>query len=513
MKHVFLGVAVGFAILAVAATATLDHPPNDGITHMRWATDANPARNVQTGLFDDMYLPLRADVAVDPGLGGDQTKLIVQCATGTGPDIVDVYSKEQMMSLVEAGILLDVTPYAAAMGFSPDRTYPALDHGITVDGRQYRFPCNVWANCMVYNKAVLDDHNCPYPEDGWTWEDFVELGKRFEANGSKSGEDHIYFANLNKLWLYGDMLFNAGGRYFTEDGLASEFDSDESIEAMQLYYDLMYKYHVVPTAAELNSMTAQGGWGSGALTLFSTGKAAMMEIGRWYIIQVPNYPQIAGVLGAVRLPRVGDNPPTGLSDARAAGINLRGPHMPREGDSPERIAELTIPIEDVRVGDGPLPEGTPDRVPRPLLFLQYLASEEYSECIVNDGDSLPPNPKLASDGEALVNQTIPDPAFHQPFVDAIRDAKPIDTSPFIDALVVQRWLTEAVDGVENQVKRDGVEVGPEQTMRNLAHEIRQTIRRNLERRPDLQRKYEEVTGKPYTPDWWRDHPAYQRGGE
>ena len=29
------------------------------------------------------------------------------------------------------------------------------------------------------------------------------------------------------------------------------------------------------------------------------------------------------------------------------------------------------------------------------------------------------------------------------------------------------------------------------------------IRINLERRPDLQRKYQQITARPYAPDWWR----------
>lgn len=38
-------------------------------------------------------------------------------------------------------------------------------------------------------------------------------------------------------------------------------------------------------------------------------------------------------------------------------------------------------------------------------------------------------------------------------------------------------------------------------MRSLAKEVNETIRLNLERCPDLQKKYERVTGKKYRPDW------------
>ena len=38
-------------------------------------------------------------------------------------------------------------------------------------------------------------------------------------------------------------------------------------------------------------------------------------------------------------------------------------------------------------------------------------------------------------------------------------------------------------------------------MKSLAKEINRQIRINLERRPDLRRRFTKVTGLDYTPDW------------
>ncbi len=219
---------------------------------------------------------------------------------------------------------------------------------------------------------------------------------------------------------------------------------------------------VIPTAAESATLSSQGGWGSAGINWFSTGRAAMIFIGRWYIVQTPQYPNLKGNLGAVLLPRVGNRPSCGVTDTRAAGINVKSLHW-REA----------------------------------LHFLQYLASPDYGRVIVNDGDALPPNPDLARTGQDLVNAAVPDPAFHQPFIEAVKRARPLDVSPFIDMSIVARWLKEAIEKVENRIEP------PDQAMHSLADQINRLIRQNLERRPDLQRKYEQVTGRHYTPDWWR----------
>jgi multiple sugar transport system substrate-binding protein len=462
MKRVFVLFFLLFVALYIVAESTLERGKKDGIVRLRWATDDNPARKVQTGLFAALYPGKQA--IVDPGLGGDQTKLIVQCATGTGPDIIDVYDQASLNSLVETGVLLDLTPYAKEMGFDVSRTYPALAPALQVDGKQYRFPCNVWANCVIYNKRIFDDHGVPYPKKDWTYDDFIAISKTIQNTPSKSGEKHMPVANWLNTWFYQDMLIGHGGRLFSPDGLVSRFDAPEAIAAMQLYHDMMYVHKIIPTAAEAAAISSQGGWGSSGLNWFSSGKAAMIFIGRWYIVQVPNYPKLRGNLGAALLPRVGDRPSCGMTDSRAAGINAKSPRW-REA----------------------------------LSFLQYLASPDYSKVIVQDGDALPPNPALARTGTDLVNESVPDPAFHQPFIEAAKNARPLDNSPFIDSAQVSRWIKEQIEKVENRLQT------PPEAMRFLASEINQTIRLNLERRPDLQRKYEAITGRHYSPDWWRTH--------
>ena len=459
MKRMFGGLFVLCLVLYAGAVATLERPVNDGMVHLTWSTDANPARSAQTALFHQKYPHLTA--TVDPGLGSDQTKLIVQCATGTGPDIIDM-GQQMMRSLVESGVLMDLTPYARKMGFDPARTYPSMGPGLEVDGHQFRFPCNVSADCVLYNKAIFDDHGVPYPKPNWTYDDFVHTCSLILHNPSKSGQKHLALANWLNAWFVQDILVGSGGTLYTPDGLHSALDSPVAIGALQRYADFMFVQKVVPTAAESSAISSQGGWGSSGLTWFSTGKTAMIVIGRWYIVQVPNFPAVRGHLGCVSIPRVPGRPPCSIVEARASGINVKSPHW-REA----------------------------------LSFLQYLASPEYGKVIVDDGDALPPNPTVARTGKDLVNDLVEDPGFHQPFIDAARNGKTLDVSPFIDVSLAGRWIQETVDRVENRLAQ------PPEAMRALAAEINATIRLNLERRTDLQKKYEQVTGRKYSPDWWK----------
>jgi multiple sugar transport system substrate-binding protein len=447
MKYVMLVIAVVFVAMWAIARAIYEPPPDDGTIRLRWATDKNPARDEQTALFG--RLNPGYSVVVE---SSDYARMIVRCATGSGPDIIDTYNRDMLLSFVSAGILLDITDEAQAGGFSPANTYPAIGDALVVNGRQYAFPCNVSANAVIYNRAIFDDHGVPYPDVNWTYDDFIQAAQAIQRNPSKSGKRHLAVANASNVGFLMELIIANQGRMFSPDGLRSALDSPEAIEAMQFYHDLIFKHQAIPSALEMASISRQGGWGAEGLTLFSGGHAAMIFIGRWYITQVPNYPEIQGKLGAARLPRfvrVRDGqrivlPSAGSVGARAAGINARSP-----------------------------------RAKEAMKFLQYLASPEYGRLIVEGGDSFPPNPSLGRSGAEMVNAIVPDPQFHQVFVDAMNSARVLDNSPYIDASLVYQWVKERVDRVENRL------MTPEEAMRDVAREINE---RNLKRDPELRRR-------------------------
>src|SRR5262249_6249111 len=153
MRNVFLASFVLCGLLYLAAEATLSNPSKPGVVRLRWSTDPNPARNEQIAKFSGLFPG--QEIVVDPGLGGGNTKLIAQCATGTGPDLIDMDGLAKTV-LVGAGVLLDLTPYAKDGGFGPDQTYGSIGDLLDVDGRQYCFPCNISANAVIYNKKIFD---------------------------------------------------------------------------------------------------------------------------------------------------------------------------------------------------------------------------------------------------------------------------------------------------------------------------------------------------------------------
>ncbi len=446
MKYIFAAAFIVFLGFYALAVGTLKPQAGESEVVLRWATDPNPARDRQTAGFAQSNPGLQVVTET-----GDSTKLLVQCATGVGPDLMDV-SESVMNSMVQAGLLLDLTDLAKEHGFDPSKTFPAIREALMMDGRQYRFPANVNVQAVLYNKAIFDDHGVAYPRADWTWDDFVASAKAIKDAPSKSGKEHIAVAHYAPPDMFTELLVAHGGRFFSEDGRTSRLDSPAAVAAFKHYHDLMFVDGVLPPPEQTAAMSSQGGFGAGGINWFSSGEAAMIIIGRWFTVQVDSFPNLKGNLAAARLPRLPGQPSRGFTRARGVAVNAKTAH----------------------------PEAA-------VKFLVHLTSPEYGRSIVDDGDALPPSPELAQDGTALANSGIPDPAFHQVFVDAIRDAVPPGTSPFIDAAQVQRWIQESLGRLENRV------VTPEEAARQLASEINRAIERNIEREPELRARAEALT--------------------
>lgn len=445
MKYVLVLSLAAFALALTLAMATVQPPGGPGLTTLRWSTDPNPARQTQIGEFVRQHPDLRVQVDT-----GERARLVIQCATGVGPDVMDL-DLDTMETMAESGVLLDLTDLAPAAGFAPETTFPAIRPALSVGGRQYRFPCNVNVQAILYNRAIFDDHHVPYPRPDWTWEDFVATGRAIVRAPGDSGRRHFGMVNAGPTF-FNDLLTSHSAHYFTADGRRCMLDSPEAVAAMQQYADLMHVEGIVPPPEQSAAASGQGGWGSGNINWFSAGDAAMICIGRWYIVQLANYPELKPHLAAVREPHFPGQPSCVMATSRAAGINARTTHR------------------DAAVA-----------------FLRYLASPEYSALVVGDGDALPPLPSLARNGGALANRSVPDAAFHQVFVDAVADAAVQDRSPYVDLSIVNRWIAERLNQVENRA------TDPAAAMRSLTAEINRAIALNIERRRDL---HERVAANP-----------------
>ncbi len=61
--------------------------------------------------------------------------------------------------------------------------FAAVIEGGKFDGAYYGLPYRTSSSIMYYNKTMFDAAGVPYPQEGWTYDDMLEIAKKLTIPG------------------------------------------------------------------------------------------------------------------------------------------------------------------------------------------------------------------------------------------------------------------------------------------------------------------------------------------
>ena len=123
--------------------------------------------------------------------------------------------------------------------------YPGTMELYAREGNTWAIPAGVDMMLMFYNQDLFDENGAPYPEIGWTWDDFLNT---LIALRDEEASVFGYAPNYASFDLL-PFIYQHGGRIFDDlqNPTRTAFDDPLTIDALEWYVGLMYDYDVVPT--------------------------------------------------------------------------------------------------------------------------------------------------------------------------------------------------------------------------------------------------------------------------
>ncbi len=198
-------------------------------------------------------------------------------ARGRGPDVLFV-EVSNFADFYFKGLLEPLNPYIRADQVDLGAFQSGLVNRFTVEQKTYALPRDTALYFIVYyNQQAFDEAGIPYPEEGWTWDRFVEAAKRtmkIDAMGQVTRWGLVEDQARPEAWVH-----HAGGSYVDDVNHPTRWTfarDPETLKGVQFHADLIHKHKVMPspsTLATLEGMTAED--------LFVEGKAAMFLSGLW----------------------------------------------------------------------------------------------------------------------------------------------------------------------------------------------------------------------------------------
>ena len=267
-------VSVGVASIAMLSACSGDGASGDGDVTLRMLAWGNGPAELQgereiLDVFEKENPGIKVELSNVPWENYNE-RLTTMSAGRNQPDVFWMIDAAAMTNYANQGMLMELDEMIEEAGITEDEYLPgAWDIG-TWDGEQYALPRDLISHHIAYNKDMFDAAGHPYPESGWTWDDFLEAA---EATTIEENGRITQFGVAGMIWE--EMIVQNGGASFSEDGSAVLIDSPESVEAIEFMRDLIHEYRVAPLATE----------SEGLGNMFLANRAAMSYGGPWHWVQ------------------------------------------------------------------------------------------------------------------------------------------------------------------------------------------------------------------------------------
>lgn len=236
------------------------------------------------------------------------TKMLTSLSNGSGPDIINMDDSALRGEYIPKDLLAPIDPAAFGAdsveeleGRYVDGT---LDGAKGDDGTLYGVPSEFNATAFAINTQHFADAGLDPASPPETWEDVSEYGQQLVA----AGHEGFNFVYLHAGWYTQQLqtlLNETGGSILTEDGTGSALTEPESVEALQIWHDLIREDQVGNADTASREATSP-------FEDFASGRRSMTMIYPWAVEQIAiDNPETFENLAVVPLPQVDPANPSG----------------------------------------------------------------------------------------------------------------------------------------------------------------------------------------------------------
>jgi multiple sugar transport system substrate-binding protein len=237
--------------------------------------------------FNSQNPNIKVEIQGSPG-GWDKlnAKILTSVAAGTAPDVADCQDKA-LPAFAIRGLYVKLDRYLKKdseykkalldqVKGSNDCWKINLKTGEVGVGSQFALSYNGGAVVLYYNKTLFDKAGIAYPNDKWTWDDFLEAVKKTTVKDDKGRVLQYGFTSSN--WWYHDFptfVWSAGGDFisFKHNGLASAFNTPAGLSALKFMYNMVVTDKVAQSVVKTDDM----------ISAFGSGRTAMYATGSWTV--------------------------------------------------------------------------------------------------------------------------------------------------------------------------------------------------------------------------------------
>jgi multiple sugar transport system substrate-binding protein len=221
-----------------------------------------------------------------PEQGEYRKRLATDFAAGNPADVV-LINYRRIGPYVAAGALQPLDEYLQrSQVIAPDDFYPQALQPFQFQGRLICLPQNLSSLVVYYNQDLFDQAGVAYPQDGWTWGDFLATAQALtrDLDGDGRPDQHGLGFEIT-LARFAPFIWQHGGEVVNNPYAPTRLalDMPQSLDAIRWLSELQTKYHVTPDAEQAAAEDTESRFMNGRLAMYLNSRRG-----------VPTYREIQG---------------------------------------------------------------------------------------------------------------------------------------------------------------------------------------------------------------------------
>jgi len=299
-----LSALLGLSILASTAAA------QDGSGSVSFMVFGDPAElaayQLLVAAFEEGHSEIDVELIHIPSPSDYRLRLGADFAAGDPADVV-LINYRRYAPFAAKGVLEPLAPYLRGSDVITDSDFFA----VATDPFRWRgqlmcIPQNISSLVVYYNKDLFDAAGLGYPEDDWTWDEFLSAAKALTLDVDGDGRvDQYGLGTEASIFRLAPFVWGNGGELVVlESGLRPirlALDSRAAREAVEWFVALQTEHGVVPDALAEAAENSESRFIGGRTAMYLNSRRGVPTYRRidgfdWDVAALPQQEQEAGIL-------------------------------------------------------------------------------------------------------------------------------------------------------------------------------------------------------------------------
>ncbi len=256
--------------------------------------------------FEAEHPAIDVELVHIPSLIDYQARLGADLAAGSQADVV-LINYRRYAPLAARGVLEPLAPYLrsseviAEVDFFPQAIEP-----FRWRGQLMCIPQNISSLVVYYNRDLFDAAGLDYPNDDWTWDEFLAAAQALTLDLDGDGITDQYGLGTDaSLYRVAPFIWQNGGELVVSEAngtpLRLALDSRPAREAIEWFVALQTEHGVVPDALAEQAESSESRFIAGRSAMFLNSRRGVPTYRRidafdWDVAPLPRAAEAAGVL-------------------------------------------------------------------------------------------------------------------------------------------------------------------------------------------------------------------------